>query len=71
VVYNVDSFLDKNKDLLFRDLLYCMGSSSNPVLKQIFPETPDLDFKRPESAGTQFRVFLFIIYYFIFQIENK
>jgi len=56
VVYNVDAFIDKNKDLLFRDLVYCMNSSSNTVVKQLFPESPDaIDLKRPDSAGTQFK----------------
>jgi myosin-1 len=56
VIYNVESFIDKNKDLLFKDLMYCMNSSSSDVMKQLFPEGPtNVDLKRPDSAGTQFR----------------
>jgi len=33
VVYNAEAFIDKNKDLLFRDLIYAIGSSSNPNIK--------------------------------------
>jgi myosin-1 len=57
VSYDLDAFLDKNKDLLFKDLTYAMGSSKNSVIKQLFPETKkDADFKRPPSAGSQFKV---------------
>lgn len=56
VVYNADAFLDKNKDLLYRDLIYCIGSSTNPAIKSLFPESAESgDLKRPDSAGTQFR----------------
>jgi len=36
VVYDATLFLDKNKDLLFKDLMYAMGSSKNFVLRFIF-----------------------------------
>ena len=56
VIYNVDAFLDKNKDLLFKDLMYCMNSSASESIKALFPEGPNsVDLKRPESAGTQFK----------------
>jgi len=56
VTYDATSFLDKNKDLLFKDLIYCLGSSANFVLKELFPETANTeDLKRPPSAGTQFK----------------
>ncbi|CAG2120768.1 unnamed protein product, partial [Medioppia subpectinata] len=34
VVYNIDGFLDKNNDLLYRDLKRAMCSSSNPIIQQ-------------------------------------
>lgn len=56
VIYNVEFFIDKNKDLLFKDLMYCMNSSSSDVVKILFPEGPNsVDLKRPDSAGTQFK----------------
>lgn len=36
--------------------MHCMNTSTNPVLKEIFPETLETsDMKRPPSAGTQFK----------------
>jgi len=34
-MYNVDAFIDKNKDLLFKDLMYAMNSSTNEACKYI------------------------------------
>ena len=56
VQYAADGFIDKNKDLLFRDLMYTMNSSTNKVVLDLFPESASQsDLKRPDSAGTQFR----------------
>ena len=33
VIYNVEFFIDKNKDLLFKDLMYCMNSSQSEVVR--------------------------------------
>lgn len=55
VTYNMAGFIDKNNDLLFRDLKSAMISSTNNVLTSVFTKE-ELEFKkRPPSAGTQFR----------------
>lgn len=56
VKYNVDGFLDKNNDLLFRDLKEAMSGSSNTVMKALFPQSEYLNSKkRPDTAITQFK----------------
>lgn len=56
VAYNVKGFLDKNNDLLFRDLKEAMSSASgNSIVQEVFPRS-ELDMKkRPETAATQFK----------------
>ncbi|CAE1316086.1 MYO1 [Acanthosepion pharaonis] len=57
VTYKVEGFLDKNNDLLFRDLSQAMYKCRHPLLKELFPEgnpvRPSL--KRPATAGSQFK----------------
>lgn len=55
VTYNVASFIDKNNDLLYRDLREAMSSSSNNILQAIFPESEQKSKKRPDTAITQFK----------------
>ncbi|XP_036616874.1 unconventional myosin-Ia [Trichosurus vulpecula] len=57
VTYNVDGFLDKNNDLLFRDLSQALWSSKHPLLWTLFPEgdPKQASLKRPPTAGTQFK----------------
>lgn len=55
VVYNVEGFLDKNNDLLYRDLKRAMSSSENPIVREVFPESEVNTKKRPITAGTQFK----------------
>ena len=38
VTYKVEGFLDKNSDLLFRDLSRVMFECEHPLLKRLFPE---------------------------------
>eukprot|EP00040_Diaphanoeca_grandis_P032998 m.201050 g.201050 ORF g.201050 m.201050 type:complete len:1279 (+) comp32788_c0_seq6:229-4065(+) len=58
VTYVVDGFIDKNNDLLFRDLKECMTSSPNVILKTAFPKAEIESLKRPVTAGTQFKTSL-------------
>uniref|UniRef100_A0A1A9ZS32 Myosin motor domain-containing protein n=1 Tax=Glossina pallidipes TaxID=7398 RepID=A0A1A9ZS32_GLOPL len=58
VTYNVTGFLDKNNDLLFRDLKECMSKSNNQVTRVCFPESEYLSKKRPETAVSQFKTSL-------------
>lgn len=56
VKYNVDGFLDKNNDLLFRNLKEAMSTSENSIMKLLFPQSEYLTSrKRPDTAITQFK----------------
>lgn len=55
VTYKIKGFLDKNNDLLFRDLREVMTQSRKPILQAIFPVDELQRKKRPETAGTQFK----------------
>ncbi|XP_066491218.1 unconventional myosin-Ic isoform X1 [Tiliqua scincoides] len=55
VTYSVTGFLDKNNDLLFRNLKETMCNSENPIVNQCFDRTELTDKKRPETAVTQFK----------------
>ncbi|MBW03707.1 Unconventional myosin-Ic, partial [Eschrichtius robustus] len=50
VTYNVTGFLDKNNDLLFRNLKETMCSSENPIMSQCFDRSELSDKKRPETG---------------------
>ncbi|XP_030631998.1 myosin Ic, paralog b isoform X3 [Chanos chanos] len=58
VNYNVNGFLDKNNDLLFRNLKEAMCMSENKILTQCFDREELTDKKRPETAATQFKTSL-------------
>ncbi|XP_069082199.1 unconventional myosin-Ic isoform X1 [Pleurodeles waltl] len=55
VNYCVTGFLDKNNDLLFRNLKEAMCDSENPIINQCFDRMELSDKKRPETAATQFK----------------
>ncbi|XP_063283314.1 unconventional myosin-Ia isoform X1 [Pelobates fuscus] len=57
VTYNTDGFLDKNNDLLFRDLSQAMWKSKHELLKSLFPEgdPKNASLKRPPTVGFQFK----------------
>ncbi|XP_063812150.1 unconventional myosin-Ic isoform X1 [Pseudophryne corroboree] len=55
VNYSVIGFLDKNNDLLFRNLKEVMCDSGNPIVHQCFDRSELTDKKRPETAATQFK----------------
>uniref|UniRef100_A0A665W6S2 Unconventional myosin-Ig-like n=1 Tax=Echeneis naucrates TaxID=173247 RepID=A0A665W6S2_ECHNA len=58
VTYSVEGILDKNKDLLFQDFKRLMYNSTNPVLKEMWPDG-QLSItevtKRPLTAATLFK----------------
>ncbi|XP_036820616.1 unconventional myosin-Ic isoform X2 [Oncorhynchus mykiss] len=58
VNYNVNGFLDKNNDLLFRNLKEVMCMSDNKILTQCFDRAELKDSRRPETAATQFKTSL-------------
>ncbi|XP_034658441.1 unconventional myosin IC isoform X1 [Drosophila subobscura] len=58
VTYSVIGFLDKNNDLLFRDLKETLSKAGNKIVRSCFPEQELRSKKRPETAITQFRTSL-------------
>ncbi|XP_077961187.1 unconventional myosin-Ic [Gasterosteus aculeatus] len=55
VNYNVNGFLDKNNDLLNRNLKEVMCQSHNQIVSHCFRREEVMDQKRPEMAATQFK----------------
>jgi myosin-1 len=57
-MYRITGFLEKNKDTLFMDLIAAMQTSKLGLIHQLFPPVANLydNKKRPETAGSQFRV---------------
>ncbi|CAL8299038.1 unnamed protein product [Lota lota] len=58
VTYSVEGFLDKNKDLLFQDFKRLMYNSTNPVLKDMWPDgglSITEVTKRPQTAASLFK----------------
>lgn len=57
VLYRVEGFVDKNNDLLYRDLSQAMYKATHSLIKQLFPEgnPAKVNLKRPPTAGFQFR----------------
>lgn len=55
VTYNVIGFIDKNNDLLFRDLKETLSKSNNDIISSCFPENEFKLKKRPDTAITQFK----------------
>ncbi|XP_076654568.1 unconventional myosin 61F isoform X2 [Halictus rubicundus] len=55
VTYNVRGFLEKNNDLLFRDLREVMSHTTNSITKNVFDVKDLTSKKRPETAITQFK----------------
>uniref|UniRef100_A0A1A8HKJ7 Unconventional myosin-Ib n=3 Tax=Nothobranchius korthausae TaxID=1143690 RepID=A0A1A8HKJ7_9TELE len=57
VLYRVESFVDKNNDLLYRDLSQAMYKANHSLIKQLFPEgnPAKVNLKRPPTAGFQFK----------------
>uniref|UniRef100_A0A4W3JZI7 Myosin IB n=1 Tax=Callorhinchus milii TaxID=7868 RepID=A0A4W3JZI7_CALMI len=57
VMYHVEGFVDKNNDLLYRDLSQAMWKSNHMLIKGLFPEgnPVKISLKRPPTAGSQFK----------------
>ncbi|NXV73882.1 MYO1A protein, partial [Atlantisia rogersi] len=57
VTYNVTGFIEKNNDLLFRDLSQAMWASQHTLLRSLFPEgdPQKVSLKLPPTAGFQFK----------------
>uniref|UniRef100_A0A8C8H2N0 Unconventional myosin-Ib n=1 Tax=Oncorhynchus tshawytscha TaxID=74940 RepID=A0A8C8H2N0_ONCTS len=54
VLYRVEGFVDKNNDLLYRDLSQAMYKATHSLMRQLFPEgnPAKVNLKRPLTAGT-------------------
>ncbi|NXK69850.1 MYO1A protein, partial [Sylvietta virens] len=57
VTYNVTGFIEKNNDLLFRDLSQAMWAARHALLRSLFPEgdPQKASLKLPPTAGFQFK----------------
>uniref|UniRef100_A0A3Q2HQR0 Unconventional myosin-Ib n=1 Tax=Equus caballus TaxID=9796 RepID=A0A3Q2HQR0_HORSE len=57
VLYQVEGFVDKNNDLLYRDLSQAMWKAGHALIKSLFPEgnPAKINLKRPPTAGFQFK----------------
>ncbi|XP_053907248.1 unconventional myosin-Ia isoform X2 [Cuculus canorus] len=57
VTYNVTGFIEKNNDLLFRDLSQAMWAARHTLLRSLFPEgdPQKASLKLPPTAGFQFK----------------
>ncbi|KAM4880940.1 unconventional myosin-Ia [Sylvia borin] len=57
VTYNVTGFIEKNNDLLFRDLSQAMWAARHELLRSLFPEgdPQKASLKLPPTAGFQFK----------------
>ncbi|ETE60079.1 Myosin-Ia [Ophiophagus hannah] len=63
VTYNVTGFIEKNNDLLFRDLSQAMWKAKHALLRSLFPEgdPQKASLKRPPTAGSQFKASVFTL----------
>ncbi|KAJ1537853.1 Unconventional myosin-Ib, partial [Nowakowskiella sp. JEL0078] len=57
VNYHIDGFIDRNNDLLFKDVCLAIGQSSKIEFRNLFPDDSESNgrSKRPETLATQFR----------------
>ncbi|KAM9368114.1 unconventional myosin-Ia [Phaethornis superciliosus] len=57
VTYNVTGFIEKNNDLLFRDLSQAMWAARHTLLHSLFPDgdPQKVSLKLPPTAGFQFK----------------
>uniref|UniRef100_A0A452UFH2 Myosin IF n=1 Tax=Ursus maritimus TaxID=29073 RepID=A0A452UFH2_URSMA len=57
VSYDVNGFCERNRDVLFSDLIELMQTSEQAFLRMLFPEKLDVDKKgRPSTAGSKIKV---------------
>ncbi|XP_033123994.1 unconventional myosin-Ie-like [Anneissia japonica] len=55
VTYDVNGFCERNRDVLFPDLIELMQSSQNPFIVQLFPEQVGNNKSRPTTASTKIK----------------
>ncbi|CAB3408384.1 unnamed protein product [Caenorhabditis bovis] len=54
VSYNIDGFCDRNRDVLYSDLIQLMQQSSNGFVRSLFPDKVEAG-KRPTTFSTKIR----------------
>lgn len=55
VTYSINGFVEKNNDLLFRNLIEVMVGTENIITKSVFTKKELESKKRPETAASQFK----------------
>ncbi|XP_076333550.1 unconventional myosin-Ie-like [Tachypleus tridentatus] len=56
VSYDVDGFCERNRDVLFTDIIQLMQTSDNPFIVNLFPENVSSTIRtRPTTAGSKIR----------------
>ncbi|XP_058632964.1 unconventional myosin-Ih isoform X2 [Onychostoma macrolepis] len=55
VTYCVVGFIDKNNDLLYKNIKDVVRLSKNPIIQECFPATEGDSRRRPETVATQFK----------------
>ncbi|XP_059920754.1 unconventional myosin-Ih [Gadus macrocephalus] len=55
VTYCVVGFLDKNNDLLYKNIKDLMGQSKNSIVREVFGNADADSRRRPETVATQFK----------------
>ncbi|CAD6184828.1 unnamed protein product [Caenorhabditis auriculariae] len=56
VTYNIDGFCDRNRDVLYSDLILLMQQSNNSFVRSLFPDVVDTSGgKRPTTFSTKIR----------------
>ncbi|XP_074601983.1 myosin 95E [Brevipalpus obovatus] len=58
VTYSVNGFVEKNRDLLSKDLSFVMFNTEIPLLRSLFPEgnPKRTNLKRPATTSAQFKI---------------
>uniref|UniRef100_A0A8C8A0A9 Osteoclast-stimulating factor 1 n=1 Tax=Oryzias sinensis TaxID=183150 RepID=A0A8C8A0A9_9TELE len=57
VSYDAEGFCERNRDVLFTDLIELMQSSETPFIRALFPENLKADKKgRPTTAGSKIKI---------------
>ena len=73
VEYNVDGFVERNKDVFNTDLIELMQSSQNNLVRKLFPDIIDKDNKkRPITAGKKIKTQVsFLLYLFVIMLKKN
>lgn len=55
VTYSINGFVEKNNDLLYRNLIEVMAGTENVITQTVFSKKELESKKRPETAASQFK----------------